>query len=83
MKKLSLDVDKLEVQSFDTAPAFRRLTGTVHGRVEEEDTKLGGPCKHNNPYTYGEPCTEWTYCAPGCVTAPQTNDMSYCFPDMC
>ena len=36
MAKLKLDVEKLEVESFDTAKAGGRLGGTVHGHANSQ-----------------------------------------------
>ncbi len=50
MKKISLDLDALQVDSFSTAPAARPLSGTVHGH---EATEGGAGCGTAN---YGSWC---------------------------
>ncbi len=45
MKKISLDLDALQVDSFSTAPAARPLAGTVHGHGATEG---GDGCRTEN-----------------------------------
>jgi hypothetical protein len=47
MKKLSLNLDTLSIESFDTAPDPTDQRGTVHGH---------GPTWHYNGCTYNQPC---------------------------
>jgi len=69
VKKLSLKLDTLSVQSFDTLPAPTGR-GTVQGRDSETDlVSCGGSCYHTN-------CGEWT-CL-GCPTNGQNTCANTC-----
>jgi len=57
MRKLKLNADSLEVQSFDTAPLVRGR-GTVHG------------CVHGLPIGDPEPATHPDCPSPLCVDTP-------------
>ena len=43
MKKLKLDLETVEVQSFDTTPEIEELLGTVHGAGITQ-SRCGGTC---------------------------------------
>ena len=68
MKKIRLDVESLEVISFDTEQLAERR-GTVRGA----QTMFGGPCSDDqDPLTASPPCTLKVYsgedptCTDGC-----------------
>lgn len=52
MKKISLDVDSLAVESFETAPADQRARGTVRANSYEDDFTR----KADEPGTFFWPC---------------------------
>ncbi|HEX2079681.1 MAG TPA: hypothetical protein VHG08_18340 [Longimicrobium sp.] len=66
MKKLELNVDALQVESFDTAPAEMEGRGTVRGH---DATEYGGAsCAPNCSDTN---FTDWASCQ-GCTADPYT-----------
>jgi hypothetical protein len=50
MRKLRLDVDALNVESFDTGKLGTNADGTVHGQAEKTGQ---GTCAHTCFYTCG------------------------------
>ena len=60
MAKIKLDVDVLQVESFDTAPAVA-ARGTVHGQQLVGNPTWG--CETYRP----EACTDGTYPAGSCL----------------
>ena len=57
MKKLTLDVESLEVQSFDTAAREPREGGTVKGHVDVAKTLPTNECQYSICPTYQFQCS--------------------------
>ena len=81
MPKLTLDLDALRVDSFDTSPAGVRRAGTVRAHAdtdpqaeaeEIEKTPMSVPCyvsRDPDKFTCGDTCTDRCYTLPAtCMT---------------
>jgi hypothetical protein len=68
MKKLSLDLDRLAVESFDTAAGVKTERGTVQGHLATDwhCTNLSGCC-----------FTDWESCYGGCSDSGCDKNMCY------
>lgn len=69
MKKLTLNLDELAIDSFDTAPAKGGPRGTVEGRI---DCTCG--CGPSRDYT----CGEEDSCDPMCTHDMSCQQMTEC-----
>ena len=72
MKKLSLKLDTLKVESFNTVPEGHGPKGTVHGHDDTEESVCYCPsesCPSASPYqnTCAGTCTEPTCGAQVCI----------------
>jgi hypothetical protein len=81
MKKLRLDVDRLEVESFAIARGGE-ARGTVEGHVSLRCTGGGATCNGDNTcadgYTCGAAGSCYLSCA-GTCPAPCTYELSLCY----
>jgi hypothetical protein len=74
VKKLSLDIDELTVESFDTAKQDDGATGTVHGHLENA---AENPDVVAVPYTQGNTCPGYPTCNNSCQSCMQTCGYTY------
>ena len=80
MKKLTLDLDALHVDSFEPAPAVRSLRGTVKGR--ESDT-MEMWCREPNGFTDFDFSCMAASCIYSCITCGGSCDGSCATCDSC
>lgn len=73
MKKLSLNLDELEVESFDTHDEQERR-GTVLGR---DDSEMGSGCDTNDV------CCGANTVGGACGTSGNCDDLSVCWGGLC
>ena len=66
MKKLSLNVDELSVQSFETSPALLEPRGTVRGCMDDDNGGDGGG-EYSDVCSGVYSCADWQTCNAGCV----------------
>lgn len=81
MKKLRLDVDRLEVESFAVARGGE-VRGTVEGHVSLRCTGGGLTCNGGNTCDGGDTCGAGASCYVSCngsCPAPCTYEQSYCY----
>jgi hypothetical protein len=64
MKKLTLDLNALEVQSFATDDAAARLFGTVHGRQQGKTGQQDPDCSAVDACPSARGCSELAECRP-------------------
>jgi hypothetical protein len=84
MKKLSLNLDELHVESFDTSSGEPDGRGTIQGRVADTEN-TPDTCEFSCGVTCGDTCPEscggtcWADCSYGWTCVPSCNDtVCYC-----
>ena len=86
MKKLTLDLDALTVDSFDVSPADRDSRGTVKGHDSDENDTWAVWCRQPSGITQGQSCLIGT-CGASCQTCGYscggTCSNPTCFGDSC
>lgn len=75
MKKLSLTLEELRVESFDTTPAEKKRKGTVFGEQCTCYTNCTCPGCPTCDYTCGDTCDDYT-----CVSCAYTCANGGCTP---
>jgi hypothetical protein len=65
MKKLALNIDELNVQSFETTRIPREL-GTVRGHMDDDNGGDGGG-DYSDVCSAAYSCADWETCNAGCV----------------
>lgn len=78
MKKLSLKLDDLRVDSFNTTPGDRAGRGTVHGHDESQYSAIT-ECESCDSFCYG---TYWGTCG-GCGDGTYRLSCPYCTGPYC
>jgi hypothetical protein len=85
MKKLRLQLDELNVESFTTGEGDENR-GTVKGNVSTLCTGGGRTCDDGNTCVAGDTCGDNDTCYISCFgscPAPCTNEESYCYNNTC
>lgn len=78
MKKLSLNLEQLAVESFHVEPVLRARRGTVRGRIEDEAEPIP-----TVPLESVEVCAETVYCSESCPAGCTFACTISCPTDLC
>jgi hypothetical protein len=76
MQKLALNLDDLDVQSFETTSALSGLRSTVRGHLDDDNGGDGGG-DYSDVCSAVYSCADWETCNAACTVDPQRRIILY------